>query len=159
MIKANNCAVFNPHCARFQVFIAGAGPIGTLCALLAQIHGARHITISDPNAARLKTASEMVPGIRTILVTKELLEDPMGVSKLCVDGDGANPASTGLCEVGLDCCGTKEAIESCVGATGIGGSVLLLGMGGGTKVEIPIALAQSREVREASGKGRELDRS
>lgn len=129
-----------------KVFIAGAGPIGTLCAWLSTIHGASHVTISDPNEARLKTAKELVPGIRTIHLTPELLEDPAAVSKLVRDGDDENPASVGLCQVGLDCAGYKEAIEAAIGATDIGGSVLLLGMGAGPKVEIPIALAQSREV-------------
>jgi threonine dehydrogenase-like Zn-dependent dehydrogenase len=91
-------------------------------------------------------AYSLVPGLRTIELTPELLADPVAVSKLVREGDGTDTASEGLCEVALDCCGTKDALESCIGAAGIGGSVLMLGMGGGGRVEINVALAQSKEV-------------
>ncbi|KAI9011602.1 L-idonate 5-dehydrogenase [Hyaloraphidium curvatum] len=127
-----------------KVFIAGAGPIGTLCALLATIHGARHVTVTDINASRLAITASLVPGLRTIHVTPELLADPPAVAKMVVEGD--REGSEGLCEVTLDCVGTKEAVEACVASTGIGGSVLLLGMGGGGKVDLPVAIVQAREI-------------
>lgn len=100
-----------------DVIVAGAGPIGIMGAAVARHVGARHVVITDINPERLKLAEAVVPGLRTVDVTREDLKDVMASLKM----------SEGF-DVGLEMSGAPAALDQMIDHLVMGGRVALLGV-------------------------------
>lgn len=107
------------------VLIAGAGPIGTICAQVAAAFGASEIIVSDPDEKR-RALIAAGPATRVI--------DPLteSVADLGVDAF-------------LDCSGATPAVRSGLTAVRGGGAVVLVGMGQ-DEIALSIPTIQNREL-------------
>ena len=101
-----------------DVLVTGAGPIGVMAAAIARAAGARSVTITDPNSARLALASRLAD-VRAVDPQREDLRDVMhdlGIQ----DGYG----------VALEMSGAPAAIDQAVEALAMGGGLGMLGIPG-----------------------------
>lgn len=109
-----------------SVLIAGAGPIGLLCAQVARASGLTRIVVTDPDPVR-RAAAERFGATRTV--------DP-----------GADaPAVGGGFDAFVDASGAPAAIRAGIPAVRPGGRIVLVGMGA-DDLELPVALIQAREL-------------
>ncbi|WP_019204468.1 NAD(P)-dependent alcohol dehydrogenase [Tsukamurella sp. 1534] len=106
-----------------SVLIAGAGPIGLLCAQVASAAGATRVVVTDLDAGRREAALRF-----GATAAPDAGEDPGAGFDAFIDASGA-PA----------------AIRSGLGAVRAGGRVVLVGMGADA-VEMPVPLIQNREL-------------
>jgi L-iditol 2-dehydrogenase len=106
-----------------RVLVTGAGPIGVLCALVAQASGARSVTITDINATRLAMASDL--GIETVAAARSL---------------------GGAADILLECTGVPSVVADGIGALQPAGTAVLVGMGAEAAQPLPVALIQAREL-------------
>ncbi|GAB3134463.1 NAD(P)-dependent alcohol dehydrogenase [Tsukamurella serpentis] len=109
-----------------SVLIAGAGPIGLMCAQVAGAGGASRIVVTDLDAGR-RAAAERFGATLTV--------DPTG---------GAESVGAGF-DAFIDASGAPAAIRSGIRAVRPGGRVVLVGMGA-DDLELPVSLIQSREL-------------
>ncbi|MEC4612639.1 NAD(P)-dependent alcohol dehydrogenase [Tsukamurella tyrosinosolvens] len=109
-----------------SVLIAGAGPIGLLCAQVARASGLTRIVVTDPDPVR-RAAAERFGATRTA--------DP-GVDAPAV-GDGFDAF--------VDASGAPPAIRAGIPAVRPGGRIVLVGMGA-DDLELPVSLIQAREL-------------
>lgn len=109
-----------------RVLIAGAGPIGIVCALVARSLGAATIVITDTNAARRQTAADM--GFTAL--------DPI------TDDLSAH----GLFDAFVECSGAPQAIMQGIRAVAPAGRVVLVGMSPSGTIEVPLDVIQGREL-------------
>lgn len=110
-----------------SVLIAGAGPIGVICAQAARAFGASRIVVSDLVAARRERALEF--GATEVL-------DPT------VDDVAAlNPKVDAF----VDASGAAPAVISGIKAVGPAGKVVLVGMGA-DEVTLPVGYIQNWEI-------------
>lgn len=109
-----------------SVLIAGAGPIGLLCAQVARASGLTRIVVTDPDPVR-RAAAERFGATRVV--------DP-GVDGAAV-GDGFDAF--------VDASGAPPAIRAGIPAVRPGGRIVLVGMGA-DDLELPVSLIQSREL-------------
>ncbi len=100
-----------------DVLITGAGPIGIMAAAVCRHAGARHVVITDLNAARLKLAAEVVPTARTVNAAQENLRDVITELGMKQGFD-----------VGLEMSGSQAALDQMVEALVMGGKIALLGI-------------------------------
>lgn len=109
------------------ILIAGAGPIGVVCAQTARAFGAARIVVSDPVASRREKVLEF--GATEVL-------DPMtfDVAALCPQVDAF-----------VDASGAAAAVVSGIKAVGPAGRVVLVGMGAGDYA-LPIGYIQNMEI-------------
>ncbi|HSM40427.1 MAG TPA: L-threonine 3-dehydrogenase [Afifellaceae bacterium] len=99
-----------------DVLVTGAGPIGTMAALVAQVVGARKVVITDVNPLRLKLAKQM--GVQhTVDASKENLRDVM-----------ARIGMTEGFDVGLEMSGAAPAFRDMIGVMNNGGKIAILGI-------------------------------
>jgi L-iditol 2-dehydrogenase len=105
------------------VLVTGAGPIGVLCALVAQASGASNVTITDINAARLALASGL--GIDTVAAAQSM---------------------AGGADILLECTGVASVVADGIGALQPAGMAVLVGMGAEAAQPLPVALIQAREL-------------
>lgn len=108
-----------------RVFIAGAGPIGTITAQAARGYGASEVIVSDLMEDRRKRVMEF-GATRTIDPAKESVRD-LGVDAF------------------IDCSGATPAIQSGITAVRNAGHVVLVGMGA-DEVPLPLPIIQVREL-------------
>ncbi|MFE4668700.1 NAD(P)-dependent alcohol dehydrogenase [Streptomyces sp. NPDC056716] len=108
-----------------RVLIAGAGPIGVICAQAAKAFGAAEVIISDPVADR-RALAERFGATRTLDPAQESVRD------LAVDAF-------------IDASGATPAVISGIEAVRGGGVVVLVGMGA-DEIAMPIGVIQSREL-------------
>ncbi|CAM3994966.1 NAD(P)-dependent alcohol dehydrogenase [Tsukamurella strandjordii] len=106
-----------------SVLIAGAGPIGLLCAQVARASGAARIVVSDPDPARRGAATSF------------------GATTALTPGDDAG---TGF-DAFIDASGAPAAIDAGIPAVRPGGRIVLVGMGA-DRLELPVSLIQAREL-------------
>jgi L-idonate 5-dehydrogenase len=112
-----------------RVLVSGAGPIGLLCALVAQRAGASWVTVTDILEAPLAVASRL------------------GVDAAINVADGA-PAPEA--DVAIEASGAPQALSSCIAALVPGGRAVLLGLLPPGTVPIAANRAVTREI-EVSG--------
>ncbi|KAJ9446193.1 hypothetical protein DIPPA_23822, partial [Diplonema papillatum] len=120
-----------------SVAVFGAGPIGTICALVANGLGAKRIIACDILPDRLAFLQSLSPNIVT-LDTKGLPADEVA-EKIKALNDGE------LVDGSIDCVGFDSVITAAIKCTKNGGSVALVGMGP-EMATIPLINAAIREV-------------
>lgn len=116
-----------------SVVIFGAGPIGTICAMVAHGLGAR-VTVCDIQPSRLE-------------FLKNFTSHPIDISNLTPEqaASKVKEMNGGFCDSAIDCAGTEAAISAAILSTRNGGKVCLVGMGA-PLATIPILNASIREV-------------
>eukprot|EP00397_Hematodinium_sp_SG-2012_P040997 GEMP01045056.1.p1 GENE.GEMP01045056.1~~GEMP01045056.1.p1 ORF type:complete len:307 (+),score=51.17 GEMP01045056.1:212-1132(+) len=121
-----------------SVVIFGAGPIGTLCAMVSRGMGAKKVIVCDILASRLEFLKKLIPEstLATVDTTGMSVEDVAAKVKI-ING--------GYCDGAIDCAGVESAISAAILCTRNGGSVCLVGMGK-PLATLPILNASIREV-------------
>jgi L-iditol 2-dehydrogenase len=110
-----------------SILIAGAGPIGVICAQAARAFGAARIVVSDPQVSR----REVVLRFGATEVIDPMVDD---VGKLDPQVDAF-----------VDASGAAPAVVSGIQAVGPAGHVVLVGMGSGDYA-LPIGYIQNMEI-------------
>lgn len=110
-----------------SLLIAGAGPIGVICAQAAQAFGAARIAVSDPLPARRDTVARF--GATEVL-------DP-GVDDIA--------ALDPQVDAFVDASGAPQAVVSGIKAVGPAGRVVLVGMGA-DDYSLPVSYIQNMEL-------------
>ena len=106
-----------------RVLVAGGGPIGAICALVARARGANVVAVTDINPDRRDRISEL--GFAVI--------DPMN--------DDLPEA-----DVLLECSGAAGAIDQGIRALAPAGTAVLIGMAPTDTVQIPVGTIQGKEI-------------
>jgi L-iditol 2-dehydrogenase len=109
------------------LLIAGAGPIGVICAQTARAFGAARIVVSDPVASRREKVLEF--GATEVI-------DPMTFDVAALDPQ---------VDAFVDASGAAPAVVSGVKAVGPAGRVVLVGMGA-EDYALPIGYIQNMEI-------------
>ena len=99
-----------------DVLITGAGPIGCMAAAIARKIGARHVVVTDVNAARLSIAARMGAN-RVVDVSREKLPD---VQRELGMKEGF--------DVGLEMSGNPRALQDMINNMAHGGRIAILGI-------------------------------
>ncbi|WP_076478669.1 NAD(P)-dependent alcohol dehydrogenase [Williamsia sterculiae] len=107
-----------------SVLIAGAGPIGLLCAQVARVAGATRIAVTDISAER-----------RCLATTFGATETPAPDHAAAGNGFDAF----------IDASGAPSAVRAGIAHVRPGGTVVLVGMGADV-MELPVSLIQNREI-------------
>ncbi|TWS22209.1 NAD(P)-dependent alcohol dehydrogenase [Tsukamurella sputi] len=106
------------------VLIAGAGPIGLLCAQVARASGLTRIVVTDPDPARRRAAERF------------------GATIAAEPGEATVGAGF---DAFIDASGAPPAIRAGIPAVRPGGRIVLVGMGA-DDLALPVSLIQSREL-------------
>lgn len=97
-----------------STIIAGAGPIGVLCAMSARLAGAAQVVITDPRPQRREAARAL--GFDVIDPTEDgALEQ--SVAEMTREGEGF--------DVAIDCAGGTAAMQTCCSAVRRAGTVVV----------------------------------
>ena len=99
-----------------DVLITGAGPIGSMAALVAKHAGARNIVITDMNQFRLDLIKKILPEAITINVSKEKITREMMVKLGIFEGF----------DVGLEMSGSPQAFSGMLDLMINGGNIAML---------------------------------
>lgn len=110
-----------------SILIAGAGPIGVICAQTARAFGAARIVVSDPVASRRERVGAF--GATEVL-------DPMSTDIAALDPK---------VDAFVDASGAAPAVVSGIKAVGPAGHVILVGMGA-EDYAVPIGYIQAMEI-------------
>lgn len=110
-----------------SVLIAGAGPIGVMCAQTARAFGAARIVVSDPAPARRDR-------VRRFGATETLDPSSVDVAALTPEVDAF-----------IDASGAPSAVVDGIKATGPAGRVVLVGMGA-DNYRLPVSYIQNMEL-------------
>ncbi len=99
-----------------DVIVTGAGPIGIMGAAVARQAGARHVVITDINAARLELAAKVADVVPVNVAEEELrpVMDRLGMRE-------------GF-DVGLEMSGAPKVLEQMIDHLVMGGRIALLGV-------------------------------
>jgi len=99
-----------------DVLITGAGPIGSMAALVAKHAGARNIVITDMNQFRLDLIKKILPEVITINVSKEKITKEMMAKMGIFEGF----------DVGLEMSGSPQAFGGMLDLMINGGNIAML---------------------------------
>jgi len=99
-----------------DVLITGAGPIGSMAALVAKHAGARNIVITDMNQFRLDLIKKILPEVITINVSKEKITRKMMAKLGIFEGF----------DVGLEMSGSPQAFSGMLDLMINGGNIAML---------------------------------
>lgn len=99
-----------------DVLITGAGPIGSMAALVADHAGARNIVITDMNQFRLDLIKKILPRVITINVSKEKISKSMMEQLGIFEGF----------DVGLEMSGSPQAFSGMLDLMINGGHIAML---------------------------------
>ena len=99
-----------------DVLITGAGPIGSMAALVAKHAGARNIVITDMNQFRLDLIKKILPKVITINVSKEKITREMMAKLGIFEGF----------DVGLEMSGSPQAFSGMLDLMINGGNIAML---------------------------------
>ena len=99
-----------------DVLITGAGPIGSMAALVAKHAGARNIVITDMNQFRLDLIKQILPEVITINVAKEKITREMMAKLGIFEGF----------DVGLEMSGSPQAFSGMLDLMINGGNIAML---------------------------------
>eukprot|EP01060_Flectonema_neradi_P003936 TRINITY_DN1258_c0_g1_i1.p1 TRINITY_DN1258_c0_g1~~TRINITY_DN1258_c0_g1_i1.p1 ORF type:complete len:361 (+),score=86.73 TRINITY_DN1258_c0_g1_i1:75-1157(+) len=119
------------------VAVFGAGPIGTICSLVANGMGAGKVILCDIQQSRLEFCKELIPSM-SIINTKGLSLDEV-VERVKAENGGK------LVDSSIDCAGVDVVVGAAIKVTKNGGGVCLVGMGK-PDMNLPILNASCREV-------------
>mmetsp|Transcript_23813 Transcript_23813/g.52459 ORF Transcript_23813/g.52459 Transcript_23813/m.52459 type:complete len:358 (+) Transcript_23813:53-1126(+) len=119
------------------VAVFGAGPIGTMCSLVANGMQAGKIILCDINPERLEFVASLIPGLVTINTTGL---DSKAVATKIEEANGGKKVDS--C---IDCAGAEPVIQAAIYCTKNGGCVCLVGMGR-PEMSVPLLNASCREV-------------
>ncbi|KAF9530424.1 chaperonin 10-like protein [Crepidotus variabilis] len=103
------------------LLICGAGPIGLVTLLSARAAGAEPIVITDLFQSRLDFAKQLVPGVRTVLISRN--KNPKEQSEII-----KKTAGTPL-TVALECTGVESSIHTAIYSMVFGAKVFIIGVG------------------------------
>ncbi|KHN71020.1 Sorbitol dehydrogenase [Toxocara canis] len=117
------------------VLILGAGPIGLMNMLSAKAMGASSVFITDISDGRLKLAKAL--GADYILNVKGM--KPEDVADHVISTLKAQP------DAAIECTGVASSIESGIHAVKVGGTMVMVGLGGGL-AELPMVEAATKEI-------------
>lgn len=109
--------------------VAGAGPIGTLTAMLARAAGAVPLVMTDISGPKLEFAKKMIPGIRTVLVDPK--ESPESVA------EKVEKAAGGKLKRVLECTGFAQSVCAGILASDFRGTVEVLGVSSKDVIDVP----------------------
>lgn len=109
-----------------RVLIAGAGPIGLVCALVARAQGATTIVLTDTNTSRRDAAT--------------------GMGFIALDPTADDLSALGMFDAFIECSGAPAAIGQGIRAVAPAGRVVLVGMSPSGTIEVPLDIIQSREL-------------
>jgi L-iditol 2-dehydrogenase len=118
-----------------RVLVAGAGPIGLVCAQVAKAFGAVHVTVTDVNADRLAFAA--AHGADAVVHVAGMDAAAAAAAVMAAAG--------GPVDAAMECCGVTSALATAIAASAPGGAIALVGMGSDT-VALPLLEASVREV-------------
>jgi len=99
-----------------DVLITGAGPIGSMAALVAKHAGARNIVITDMNQFRLDLIKKILPEVITINVSKDKITKEMMAKLGIFEGF----------DVGLEMSGSPQAFSGMLDLMINGGNIAML---------------------------------
>ena len=99
-----------------DVLITGAGPIGSMAALVAKHSGARNIVITDMNRYRLDLIKKILPEVITVNVSKEKITRELMAKLGIFEGF----------DVGLEMSGSPEAFSGMLDLMINGGNIAML---------------------------------
>ena len=99
-----------------DVLITGAGPIGSMAALVAKHAGARNIVITDMNQFRLDLIKKILPEVITVNVSKEKITREMMAKLGIFEGF----------DVGLEMSGSPQAFSGMLDLMINGGNIAML---------------------------------
>mmetsp|Transcript_17992 Transcript_17992/g.17800 ORF Transcript_17992/g.17800 Transcript_17992/m.17800 type:complete len:318 (-) Transcript_17992:5-958(-) len=121
----------------YKVVVFGAGPVGTMTAMVAHGMGASMVVVCDVDGARLQKVKGLCPEVEVLNTSQ--LETAEGASQELKDLLGSSA------DCAIDCSGAQMAVQTAIRVTKSGGVVCLVGMGKGDMV-LPILNASIREV-------------
>ncbi|KAG7093693.1 hypothetical protein E1B28_007349 [Marasmius oreades] len=101
--------------------ICGAGPIGLVALLSARAAGAEPIVITDLVQSRLDFAKKLVPGVRTVLIDRNITPQEQAES--------IKQVADGAVKVVLECTGFESSIHTGIYSTRFSGKVFIIGVG------------------------------
>ncbi|MCW5953270.1 MAG: alcohol dehydrogenase catalytic domain-containing protein [Propionibacteriaceae bacterium] len=111
-----------------SVLVTGAGPIGQIVTRVARMMGAARVVVSDVNPAKLELAAR-------------------GGADAVVDARVERLAdAAGEADALIECSGSASVVTEGVGLLARRGRAVLVGMGLGENVTLPVASLQGREV-------------
>ena len=122
-----------------ELLICGAGPIGLVTLLCARAAGATPIVITDISQSRLDFAKTLVPGVETILISKD--ESAQEAAKRVKAAAGGE---LGL-KLAIDCTGQESSIHTAIFSCRFGGRVFIIGVGRDEMV-IPFMHCSANEI-------------
>lgn len=99
------------------VVITGGGPIGLLVAMCARAAGATEVYLSEPHDARRARVEQLELAVAVDPRAENLVDIVLGRT----DGAGA--------DVCIECSGNQRAIDACLGAVRLGGTVVQTALG------------------------------
>ncbi|KAF9482543.1 GroES-like protein [Pholiota conissans] len=108
-------------CLGDPLLICGAGPIGLISLLSARAAGAEPIVITDLFQNRLDFAKKLVPGVRTVLISRSSTPKEQAVQ---IKSAAGMPLS-----VALECTGVENSVHTAVYSMKFGGKVFIIGVG------------------------------
>ncbi|KAF8966309.1 L-arabinitol 4-dehydrogenase [Flammula alnicola] len=103
------------------LLICGAGPIGLVSLLSARAAGAEPIVITDLFQNRLDFAKKLVPGVRTVLISRNATSKEQAAQ--------VKEAAGGPLSVALECTGVESSVHTAVYSVKFGGKVFIIGVG------------------------------
>lgn len=120
-----------------SVAVFGAGPIGTITAMVAHGLGAKKIILVEVNQSRLDFCKAHCCPVETINSTDLSSEEVAKKIKELNDNEPVDGA--------VDCTGAEPCIQAAIRATKTGGAVCIVGMGR-PDITLPLLDASMREV-------------
>jgi len=103
------------------LLICGAGPIGIITLLAARAAGAEPVVITDLDASRLNFAKKIVPGVKTVQVSRS--ESAKETAARVQDAMGLKPA------LAMECTGVESSVHTAIYSVKFGGLVFVIGVG------------------------------
>jgi threonine 3-dehydrogenase len=140
--------VLKDHIAGLSTVVIGAGPIGILCAAVAEAAGASQVFLTDPHDYRLELAKSVTQNVKTLHAKRD---DVIAVIGSETGGQGA--------DVVLEVSGSVSGVRTAFDLAGKGGRVTLIGL---PSQEVPLDLVNNviyKEARIYGITGREMFQS
>ncbi|KJA27975.1 hypothetical protein HYPSUDRAFT_129896 [Hypholoma sublateritium FD-334 SS-4] len=103
------------------LLVCGAGPIGLISLLSARAAGAEPIVITDLFQNRLDFAKKLVPGVRTVLISRNNTPKEQAVQ---IKEAAGTPLT-----VTLECTGVESSVHAAIHSMQFGGKVFIIGVG------------------------------
>ena len=126
-----------------DVLITGAGPIGSMAALVADHAGARNIVITDMNQYRLDLIKNILPRVITINVSKEKISKSMMEKIGIFEGF----------DVGLEMSGSPQAFAGMLDLMINGGHIAMLAiMPSGSGIDLDMVVFKGLTIKGIYGR-------